>query len=497
MKLIAFLLCLIIGLSSHSAATLSTIAKIQGTSTASPLVGQRLTVKGIVTLVSPATKGFFLQSDIADDDPRTSEGIFVYTGNTPVTVRLGDYVAVTGKVTEFDQQTQLVNASIATLGRRPLPAAVALPALSEAESVESMRVLASGQISNLNQLLRYGSAELDNGYWLDDGQFDTYPSLNTWQQNIRLSQTLQPSTAVVVHRFGQYGLFAEQVNLTGNPRPTPPERPADGIRIVASNLYNFFNGNHGDFSQSRGPRNDQQWQRQLAKTVAAIEAMQPDVLLVSEVENDLGQPNSAINALAAKTGLTVLADDQPLGHDAIAVAILYRAERLQAVEGPMILHTMPRANRMPVAQQFVTPSGTSFLVSPQHWKSKRCTTSDCGLSARLAAAEAVDEWLAGYNNVVVAGDLNSYYQDPAWQAMTRFGWQSQLASSAYTYRYQGQYGALDHVFTRNMIDWQLRTQVWHINVDEAPGRNYRSRHAPLDASRYSDHDPIIVDLLPR
>nr|WP_307804991.1 endonuclease/exonuclease/phosphatase family protein [Streptomyces sp. VRA16 Mangrove soil] len=79
------------------------IHDIQGTTRISPYKGQAVTdVAGIVTAVrtTGSSKGFWIQDPDPDDDPATSEGIFVYTGSAPK-VAVGDAVAVSGTVSEY------------------------------------------------------------------------------------------------------------------------------------------------------------------------------------------------------------------------------------------------------------------------------------------------------------------------------------------------------------------------------------------------------------
>ena len=75
------------------------IHEIQGSSHVSPYAGQRISfVPGVVTAVS--TNGFWMQDPQPDDDPATSEGIFVFTSSKPA-VREGTAVTVSGQVSEF------------------------------------------------------------------------------------------------------------------------------------------------------------------------------------------------------------------------------------------------------------------------------------------------------------------------------------------------------------------------------------------------------------
>jgi len=76
----------------------TTISEIQGAGHVSPLVNQEVSdVHGIVTV--RRAEGFYMQSITPDDDPATSEGIYVHQGLVP-TVRPGDEVMVSAVVKE-------------------------------------------------------------------------------------------------------------------------------------------------------------------------------------------------------------------------------------------------------------------------------------------------------------------------------------------------------------------------------------------------------------
>ncbi|MEV4557688.1 endonuclease/exonuclease/phosphatase family protein [Kitasatospora sp. NPDC049285] len=79
------------------------IHDVQGTTRVSPKNGQTVTnVPGVVTGVRAyGSKGFWIQDTTPDADPATSEGVFVYTGSANPTVKVGDSVLVTGKVSEY------------------------------------------------------------------------------------------------------------------------------------------------------------------------------------------------------------------------------------------------------------------------------------------------------------------------------------------------------------------------------------------------------------
>lgn len=79
-----------------------TIAEIQGSDNLSPHNLKRVATSGIVT--ARTRNGFFIQTpdDKTDDDPATSEGLFVFTKTEPsADAALGNLVKVTGEVNEF------------------------------------------------------------------------------------------------------------------------------------------------------------------------------------------------------------------------------------------------------------------------------------------------------------------------------------------------------------------------------------------------------------
>ncbi|WP_352431152.1 Ig-like domain-containing protein [Pyrinomonas sp.] len=144
---------------SPSPPTITPIHTIQGTGSSSPLVGQTVTTSGIVTGLK--SNGFFIQApdSEADNDPNSSEGIFVFTASAPPSAAtIGNRVNVTGTVTEFRPSsdpnspplTQISNSPTVTVvsTNNPLPTPITLtPAdtsptgtVEQLEKYEGMRV---------------------------------------------------------------------------------------------------------------------------------------------------------------------------------------------------------------------------------------------------------------------------------------------------------------------------------------------------------------------
>ncbi|MFD8946727.1 endonuclease/exonuclease/phosphatase family protein [Streptomyces californicus] len=125
------------------------IHDIQGTTRVSPLDGTAVTgVPGVVTGVrTSGSRGFWIQDAAPDDDPRTSEGLFVYTGSAAPTVKVGDSVLVSGKVAEYYPGTGTQSLTQITAPRTTvLSSGNALPApvVLDARSVPARYVPSAG-----------------------------------------------------------------------------------------------------------------------------------------------------------------------------------------------------------------------------------------------------------------------------------------------------------------------------------------------------------------
>jgi Predicted extracellular nuclease len=96
-------------------------------------VNEEVLIEGIVIGdfegPTPNLRGFYVQEEVADqdDNPLTSEGIFVFNGNNN-NVSLGDIVRVRGLVSEFQGQTQISAVQITVVGNGTLdPTDVVMP----------------------------------------------------------------------------------------------------------------------------------------------------------------------------------------------------------------------------------------------------------------------------------------------------------------------------------------------------------------------------------
>ena len=142
------------------------ISEIQGTGQASPLAGQTVTTRGVVTAVYP-TGGFdgaYIQTPGSGGAGRrgASDGLFVHSRQLASSAKIGEYVEVKGKVTEFHSLTEINASSFSKLDEKaapPVPVPLtAVPDDVGKEALEGMLVdvRARMTISNNYETNRYG-----------------------------------------------------------------------------------------------------------------------------------------------------------------------------------------------------------------------------------------------------------------------------------------------------------------------------------------------------
>lgn len=387
---------------------------------------------------------------------------------------------------------------------------------------------------------------------LDDGRRDNNVTpiryLAPHGNALRVGDTVTDATGNLRYSRGSGGNGKETWRLmpttnpafaSANPRPGPPN--IDGsLRIASFNVLNYFSGidsgrdNCGPDGNNgcRGADSAQELQRQLEKTVTALAIIDADIVGLIELENNASKSLSDIvDALNARTGAGTWAhlDTGSIGDDAIKTGFIYKAGTVSPSGAFEILDEAvdPRfgadRNRPALAQTFSeTSSGERLTVVVNHLKSKG---SDCDADGdpntgdgqgncnrtRTRASEAMADWLAtdptgsGDSDFLVIGDLNAYLQEDPLAAFKEAGYTNLIeseASTAYSFVYDGQSGALDHALASDGLLPQVAEAIeWHINADESPVHDYNLEHgrdaAIFDGSqpyRASDHDPVVIGL---
>ena len=116
------------------------IGEVQGESHQSPLVGKEVVINNVVVTKTDGDKGFYVQDKVSDNNPRTSDAVYVASNNK---VEAGDLLKVQGTVKEGYMEeysvkqgqtfkkpagsltvTQIINATITKLGKADLPKAL-------------------------------------------------------------------------------------------------------------------------------------------------------------------------------------------------------------------------------------------------------------------------------------------------------------------------------------------------------------------------------------
>ncbi|GIX32413.1 MAG: nuclease [Lysobacterales bacterium] len=329
-------------------------------------------------------------------------------------------------------------------------------------------------------------------------------------------------------------LSASPERIEAAARPGPPAREPEALRVIAFNLENFFNGDGrgGGFPTPRGAADSPGFERQAAKLLAALKALDGDLLILSELENDGYEENSAIAELTrrlnagvedAKRYQFVRISGARLGEDEIAVGILYRPARLEAIGQPAFLERAEFArglSRVPLAASFRSRAGElSFTAVAVHLKSKgSCPQSPgpdadqgdgqgCWNAARSAAMRALLDWVrgdptgSGVTAWLIAGDFNAHGEEEPLAIARQAGALDALRATAgsmqlYSYVFRGLSGRLDHIVLSPELAPALRgAGVWHINADEPALLGHAGAFAEEEtAYRSSDHDPVWIEL---
>jgi hypothetical protein len=581
------------------------IHDIQGSGLATPVTGQTFTVQGVVVGDFQGTGGlggFYLQEEAADHDadPATSEGIFVFSSTA---VSVGDVVQLTGTAGEFPiplntgttQLSSVTGLSIVQSGVAVEPILISLPVpdADHFERYEGMLV-AFDQDLYISEYFNYDRfnemvlttdrqfqptevAEPGSEEWaavlssnalsriiFDDGRNASNPSVlihpdgavfdlvNTF----RGGDILQDVTGVMGDSFG-YRIQPTQgaTHVVNNPRPTTPDPIAGTLRVASFNVLNFFTtiddgsnncGPTGDLN-CRGADTTAEYNRQLAKLLVGIQALDADIIGIQEIENDIraddgDRAHDPVLTLVEELNKAERAEvwawigelnhynDYPVRNE-----IIYRISAVTPVGAPQTIAddafdvSLPGITeplgRPPVAQTFrlITDRGSRqpFTVVNNHFKSKSSSCAGVGdpidpngqgqcNGTRVEQAEVlldfIDVLAEDSSGVLAIGDYNSYMMEDPIETLVAGGLTNLVArfdAEPYTLVFDGQLGTLDHALaTRSLLNQVKGLTIFHINVDEPDIFDYDMSFKPLGQEalfeelpyRVSDHDPVIVGI---
>ncbi len=334
--------------------TITAINAIQGTGSTSPVTGTTVTTVGIVTGVK--SNGFFIQSKTADNDPNTSEGIFVFTSSAPpATVVVGNEVQVTGTVAEFipgadpgsPPLTEISNSPTVSVvsNNNALPTAITLTAadtnpagsgeqleryegmlvsvasltavaptsgtVSEANATSTSNGIFYAVITGLPRPFREPGVELPTVHPATIPRFDGNPErlridsdslIGAEALNVTSGAILTNVTGVLDYGSRTYTILPLpgnqlQANVTGNINfSAVPAANANEFTVASANLERFFDTTD-DAGTSDVILTADAFTRRLQKASLALRNVlrSPDIIGIEEMENLL-----TLQALAAK-----------------------------------------------------------------------------------------------------------------------------------------------------------------------------------------------------
>ena len=570
----------------------TSIYTIQGNGLLSPLDGTEVSTEGIVTGdLQDGKYGFTIQDAFGDGDAATSDGIFIYY--TGLDVSVGDHVRVRGLVDEYYDLTEITGVSNVwpcSTGNSVAPTPLSLPLTntSDLEAYEGMLVSFSQTlyISEYYAFSQFGEIVLStdrqfqptatfdpgsvdaaqlladnllNRIKLDDGRGSQNPdpalhpngSIFDLTNLFRGGDVLDNVTGIVDYNYGEY-----KIHLTmgadytsANPRTAQPDDVGGDLTIASFNVLNYFTtlddgtndicGPSGDM-ECRGADTAEEFERQRAKIVAALAAIDADVVGLIEIENNefeavadlVAGLNDAVGA-----GTYGYVDTGYIGGDAIKVAFIYKTETASLVGEYAVLDDQSFTNplgyvdddgnlveksRPALAQTFMdNDTGGIFTAVVNHLKSKGSPCGDgdddpeqasCNLT-RTLGAEALVDWLttdptnSGDADFLIMGDLNAYDKEDPIDAILAGGYSDLVyqfvGKNAYSYVFDGQLGYLDHALANDALASEISgVTIWHINADEASLIDYDMSYKKdaqdelwlPDAYRSSDHDPVIIGM---
>jgi predicted extracellular nuclease len=561
--------------------------------------GQNYTLRGVITAdyrYENGFSGFYIQTVDSKAKANLSNAIFVYipASSSVKGGKVGDEVILRGRLTAYQNQLQIdqLQQDILTCNLNAAsqvqPKSVDLPFNSLAELTANSPQLYQGMLVKLPQTLtisenynygRFGelslskerlfiptnlypplSAEakalaqknllskiiLDDGYnnqnrtpWLPQN----FSAINS----LRSGDQLKNVEGILEYRFNGWriqpiqGRSLPEVVSNTQSRQNVAVKDTKLIRAAAFNVLNYDNGKTG-FPTERGATSQAEFDKQHRKIIKALKAIDADVYGLMEIANNGYDKNSAIAYLTQALGTDwkyVIPENQDrLGTDVIAVAIIYNSKRVKPVNKPVVLDLGDK-NRTTIAQTFQPISGKQmFTIIPNHLKSKGCTGVDtqttdadqkdgqgCWNPTRVKAVEQLVQWMAKNPtqvekpNILLLGDMNSYAKEDPIQVFEKANYKVLLndkvvgqGEQAYSYVFgvasnadgYGGAGNLDHAIAdANLYSKVKKAFAWHINADESTVLDYNEEYKTdvqkalffsEDAYRSSDHDPVIVDL---
>ncbi len=308
-------------------------------------------------------------------------------------------------------------------------------------------------------------------------------------------------------------------------------RDCDDTTTTGPNEANDANG-------PRGAARTEDFLRQQAKIVTAINLLGADVVSLEEIENSVqfgkdrdDAVSKLVTALNAAAGGSTdrwafvpspSAADLPAlaEQDVIRTAFIYNPSTVAPVGASKVLVGEPAFGnaREPLAQAFKakgTRNSAAFGVIVNHFKSKGSGADDgtgqgnanpdrVAQATKLADFADAFKSERGITKMFLTGDFNAYSEEDPIQLLEGRGYTNLESDTAgeESYSFSGQSGSLDHVFANTAALADVKgVDIWDINASEPIAYQYGRYNynitdffdgtLPFGAS---DHNPEIVGI---
>jgi predicted extracellular nuclease len=504
---------------------------IQGPGSRSPYTYGSVTTAGTVTGVFPELGGFWIQEASTDNDPVTSAGLFISTGDLDFSVEPGNTIQVSGIVRETFQQTQVKinhpeDIIILDTGRS-LPVSVELdPPPNEIESytyyesLEGMLVqvtdggIAVGPTSRygeyvivlpkhgVNRLWREDVAHNGLAIMVDDGSSTVHEDSTTLSYAVDSGDQVSNLIGPLAYTFGRY-----KVEPIAQPQVVAAEVEiqvldpvdSDAFSIMTWNVENLFDvlDPHPSSPEKPSIRSYKVSVTKVANTIRT--AGGPTIVGLQEVENiEILEDIAEHDVLAGYEYQPFLIE----GTDSRSIdnGYLVRGDVADVLDVQQHVAPEGLTSRPPlrIEVNIETDSGTvTVFVLNNHFTSM--SGGEGATEPRRVAQAAwnvtiMESILEGNPGAYLAviGDLNSYYDSPPVDTLREADlihvFEINPEGGWYSYIYQGSSQTIDHILvTPGLYELIERVDVLHVNADYAPP-------APEDESprRKSDHDPVLA-----
>ncbi len=389
--------------------------------------------------------------------------------------------------------------------------------------LSSARLFAPTDVAkpNSSEYRRIVASNALNAIVLDDGSDNTYPSPLPFADSNgtrRVGSRIDSLKAKLIRKPWGWTLIPvadHTPQFYDGQRPTSVEiNQEHNLKVCSFNLRYYLTSN---FGTGFGPDSQAEADKQHAKTVKALIAIDADIYGLVEIQQGQNAIRKLCDALNANAGSNIYSfiDDGGSEYGSYTkVGFIYRNDKVSPY-GTLknINNIIPHRKKL---QCFVLlQNNERFILSLNHFKSKTGSNAtgdnadaDDGQGLfngdRKREASAVLSALTSYshdsadNDILVMGDLNAYAQEDPLYMFYENGYIDaikQRNDSAYSYRYRGLAGCLDHALASPTMTSQIvDVKVFHINADEPEMFAYNQNTWQDNPYRSSDHDAVVVAL---